>query len=198
MIAIRNLPPAMFENARKAEAKNAKGFASFVEKAADVLGMTEAEFTKMYREQKDALDAREKRERRDQALDEMRASIAGLKPTKGIQNILDKLAKMEKEHEVEVFIVIDSAGNFSPRISGGRAGRNTKNPDEMSDKSRISSWEALQKGNAAGDGIEVEKLGRRDYRDSEGYEFKNLTAYIREYFPESHTADILRKYGQMD
>lgn len=47
------------------------------------------------------------------------------------------------------------------------------------------------------DTIEVEKLGRREYRDSDGYEFKNLTAYIKEFYPESHAANILRKYGQI-
>src|SRR5690606_36316864 len=138
----------------------------------------------------------EMRERRDQALDKMKAAVAGIKLPKGIQNVTAKMAKMEKDCDIQVFIVIDSEGNVSARISGARAGRNAKGPEEMSEKSRISSWEALQKGIAAGDSIEVEKLGRREHRDSEGYEFKNLTAYIKEFYPESHTANILRKYGQ--
>jgi len=195
---IRALPPAVFENARKVEAKkNSKGFTAFVEQAADVLGISEADFVKLYNEQKGAHEMREMRERRDQALDEMKAAVAGIKLPKGIQNVTAKMAKMEKDFDIQVFIVIDSEGNVSARISGARAGRNAKGPEEMSEKSRISSWEALQKGIAAGDSIEVEKLGRREYRDSEGYEFKNLTAYIKEFYPESHTANILRKYGQI-
>lgn len=89
------------------------------------------------------------------------------------------------------------APTVAPQQSTATAEEPKRKRNGVSPKSRISSWKALEMGRAAGDEIQVERLGRRLYRDAKGNEFTNLTQFIRENYPASRAAKVLKRYGQL-
>lgn len=63
--------------------------------------------------------------------------------------------------------------------------------------SRVSAWQAYLRGVKAGDKFKVTRVARRRYTTGRGAQFTNLTVWIRDVHPKSHTAEILRQYGQI-
>lgn len=83
-----------------------------------------------------------------------------------------------------------SGGSTSTRSSDGTT----------SEKSRISPWAAWQQGAQKGDTFIIERLGPGVFRDAtrnEDIPSKGLTKWIGTHYPDSQTAAILRKYGQL-
>lgn len=83
----------------------------------------------------------------------------------------------------------------APRASTSSAGNGTH-----SEKSRISPWLAYEKGRTMGDTFVLSRKGPGSFRDeTKGQDIpsKGMTKWIRSYYPDSHTAGVLKEYGQL-
>lgn len=70
----------------------------------------------------------------------------------------------------------------------------------ISEKSRISPWQAYQDGVKQGDSFRITRLGPGSFRDETRGEVipkKGFTKWIRSYYGTSATAASLKKYGQL-
>lgn len=84
--------------------------------------------------------------------------------------------------------------------SGGASTGTRSSDGTTSEKSRISPWAAWQQGSQKGDTFVIERLGPGSFRDAtrnEDIPNKGLTKHIGAHYPDSQTAAILRKYGQL-
>lgn len=70
--------------------------------------------------------------------------------------------------------------------------------DTISENSNISGWTAYQRGINEGDEFRILKYGRNKYVDkATGGEYRSTIGLVRELYPDSHTARILREYGKL-
>ena len=85
-----------------------------------------------------------------------------------------------------------STSGTAPRASTGDGTR--------SEKSRISPWVAYQDGCKKGDAFRISKVATGKFRDesrNEDIPNKGFTKWVRSYYADSHTAAILKGYGQL-
>jgi hypothetical protein len=193
------LPDEVFRIARARRERKASDYQAYAKTAATVLGMTFKTFDAAFSARLEQAIEEERENERRGHLDTFRKTISQYKLPANLKTLKDKARAIAEElssDEAPVFvdlIITDEGLDVAMRRP-----RRPRNPDaEVGERSRISSWEAYQRGQKDGDTFKVEKLGIREYRDENGNSFSNLTAWLAENQPDSHAAAILRKYGQI-
>lgn len=182
------LPPAVYDQAmQKAKGRNKRFLADYVEQAAKVLGVSKSDLETAIAAE---TEARERSERTDKAkakLDDALKAVQGIKLSASDRKAVSEL------HDICTTLNVHCETTLSP---DGSLVVNVQN-SELSAKSVISPWLAYERGVKAGDTFKLEKVGTRHYKAEDGEEFSNLTGWIRQHQPNSNTAAILKRYGQL-
>jgi predicted transcriptional regulator len=182
------LPPAVYEQAMaKARGRNKRFLTDYVESAAKVLGVTPTVLSEAIEAE---TAARTKAEKQDKAKAKLDDAVQAVKAV--------KLSAADRKAVSELHDICSTLGQhcevtLSP---DGALVVNVQN-SELSAKSVISPWLAYERGVKAGDTFRIEKVGTRHYKAESGEEFTNLTGWIRQNQPNSQTAAILKRYGQL-
>lgn len=182
------LPEAVYDQAmQKARGRNKRFLADYVEQAAKVLGVTPTLLSEAIEAETTAREQAETKDKAKAKLDD------ALKAVKGV-----KLSTADRKLVSELHDICSTLGNFCEIVIApdGSLNVNVQN-SELSAKSVISPWLAYERGVKAGDTFKVEKVGTRHYKAESGEEFTNLTGWIRQNQPTSHTFAILKRYGQI-
>lgn len=183
-----SLPEAIYDQAMvKARGRNKKVLSDYLEQASKVLGVSGKVLA-------DAIEAettmREQAETKDRAKARLDDALKAVKDV--------KLSAADRKAVSELHDICATLGNYCEILISpdGSLTVNVQN-SELSSKSVISPWLAYERGMKAGDTFKVEKVGVRHYKAENGEEFTNLTGWIRQNHPNSHTFAILKRYGQI-
>jgi hypothetical protein len=168
-------------------------------------------------QEREALDAKNKRiVAKAEKVKEYITIVKNFTPSKTFVEMMEKgralvdsLSDADSKVTFNVTVGFSDDGKnviLTPNFTGisavsGAAKRATPTGNgDKGDKSRISPWEAYQRGKAAGDPFTISKVEKGKFRD----ETKNadipprgFTKWIRENYPESKTAAVLREYNQL-
>lgn len=140
--------------------------------------------------------------------------VTGFTPNKAMVELLNKgdalvksLSDDDSKVNFEIVIRLNDGGNPVVGVnytgitaSTPRASTGNRTHSEKGDKSRISPWEAWERGKQAGDTFVIEKVAKGQFRDvtrNEEIPRRGLTAWIGKHYPDSKTAGFLREYGQL-
>lgn len=85
-------------------------------------------------------------------------------------------------------------------LNAGSTPRTSTGDGTTSEKSRVSPWVAYEEGRKKGDTFVISKVASGKFRDeTRGEEIpgKGFTKWIGSYYGTSHTAAVLKKYGQL-
>lgn len=201
VIITKNIPQEVFSIARgKLERGGQKGYHSYAKTAASVLGMTQREFDSTFKEMVEKAEKMEAAEVKRNQLEILRRTLNSYKLPSNLKALKDKANEIATDMSTEdnpVFIdVLVSDDGLDMAVRRGRRG--PRGDGEVGEKSRISSWQAYERGQTLGDSFKVTKLGIREYRDeTTGETFNNLTRWLSDNHPDSHAANELRRYGQL-
>lgn len=183
-----SLPPAVYDQAMaKARGRNKRFLNDYIDSAAKVLGVTPTVLAEAIQNE---TATRERAERQDKAKARLDDAVSAVKAM--------KLSAADRKAVSELHDICSTLGQHCEVLVGpdGSLVVNVAN-SELSDKSVISPWLAYERGVKAGDTFKLEKLSTRHYKDESGEEFSNLTGWIRQNQPNSQTAAILKRYGQL-
>lgn len=181
------IPAPVYEQAiKKSKSRNPKFFNEYLAQASAVLGVSVDTLRAAMDAETENRTKTEKQEGARGKLDGVVTALRGVKLPVDVRKLVGDLHEICETLDLHADIALSSEGiNVNVAHS------------ELSEKSRISPFLAYERGVKAGDTFKLEKLGTRAYRDEAGREFTNLTGWIRQNQPNSHTADVLRRYGQL-
>lgn len=168
-------------------------------------------------QEREALDAKNARiNAKSGKCQEFISLVKSFTPNKSFIDLMEKGQKLcaslsDDDSKVSFSVVINYSEDgkalvITPSFTGitpGAAKRTTTNTtggDGKSDKSRISPWAAYQRGVEKGDAFVIKKVSKGTFRDeTKGQDIppKGMTKWIRDNYPNSNTANILREYKQL-
>lgn len=182
------LPPAVYEQAMtKARSRNKRFLTEYLKQASTVLGVDVGTLESAIEAETDARAKAEKQGRAKGKLDDAVKTVQGFKLPADFRKAVGELGDICSTLDLHCEVTISPDGAVKVNVA----------QSELSSKSVISPWMAYERGVKLGDTFKVEKLAARHYRDENGEEFTNLTGWIRQNHPESKTAEILKRYGQL-
>jgi hypothetical protein len=176
-------------------------YGQYVKGAAAALGINGKEFDDLFKTMEERYSREMKAQERDEAIEDFRSVIGKYEVPKGLATILKKKGELvaalsSEEDPIDLIIVVKD--DLTLDVEARRPRRTRATDGEVSETSRISSWDAYERGQKAGDTFKVTKIRPRVYRDeATGDTFENLTGWLREHHPESHAAEVLRRYNQL-
>lgn len=182
------LPASVYDQAvTKARSRNKRFLQDYLKQAAGVLGVS-VETLETAIEQETAQRARaDKQASARVKLDDAVMAVKGIKLDASTRKAVSEL------HDLCATLELHCAVSFAP---DGSLTVDVQN-SELSSKSVISPWLAYERGTKMGDTFKLEKVGTRHYKSESGEEFTNLTGWICTNQPNSHTAAVLKRYGQL-